>query len=204
MRAFARPVTVFVTTAIATLLFLGPLRAASGADLVAPYAATPDIIVDEMLRLARVGPDDYVVDLGSGDGRMVIAAVKRFNARGALGVDLDASLVTYARNRASADGVAGRARFEVQDLFTTDLKDATVVTVYLLPGAMRRLEAKLRAELQPGTRIVSHDYAFVTWPVDRVMTYDVPEKTDYTGRRQTALYLYSVPAKAAAPPRRTE
>jgi SAM-dependent methyltransferase len=185
--------------AIVTLLFIHPLRAAWGADLVAPYAATPDAIVDEMLRLARVGPDDYVVDLGSGDGRMVIAAVKRFNARGALGVDLDASLVTYARNRANADGVADRTRFEVQDLFTTDLTDATVVTVYLLPGAMPRLEAKLRAELRPGTRIVSHDYAFVTWPLDRVMTYDVPEKTDYTGRRQTALYLYSVPATALVP-----
>ena len=175
-------------------------QATAAADLVAPYAATPETMVDEMLRLALVGADDYVIDLGSGDGRVVIAAVERFNARGALGVDLDASLVEYARARARANGVGDRAIFAVQDLFLTDLREATVVTVYLLPGAMPRLEAKLRAELQPGARIVSHDYAFRAWPLDRVMTFDVPEKNDYTGRRQTALYLYSMPARPGARP----
>ena len=163
---------------------------------VAPFAATPMAVVDEMLALAAVGPSDYVVDLGSGDGRLVIAAVKKFGARGGFGVDIDASLVDYANRKAAEDGVADRVKFHVRDLFVTDVAKATVVTIYLLPIAMDRLERKLAAELAPGTRVVSHDYPLRGWRSERIVALDVPEKNDYTGRRSTALYLYVVPKKA--------
>lgn len=165
-------------------------------EAVAPFATTPMSVVDEMLALARVGPADYVIDLGSGDGRLVIAAVTKFGARGGEGVDIDASLVDYSNRKAHEAGVADRVRFHVRDLFVTDLGKASVVTVYLLPIAMNRLEAKLLAELAPGSRVVSHDYPLRGWTADRVVTLDVPEKADYTGRRSTSLYLYTAPARA--------
>jgi ribosomal protein L11 methylase PrmA len=152
-------------------------------------------VVDAMLELAAVGPSDYVVDLGSGDGRLVIAAVGKFGARGGFGVDIDESLVDYANRKAAEEGVGDRVRFFVRDLFVTDVERATVVTIYLLPIAMDRLERKLAAELAPGTRVVSHDYPLRGWHAERVIALDVPEKIDYTGRRSTALYLYVVPGK---------
>lgn len=167
-------------------------------EAVAPFATTPMLVVDEMLRLAGVGPNDYVVDLGSGDGRLVLAAVTKFGARGGFGVDIDASLVDYANRKAHEAGVYERARFHVRDLFVTDIHEATVVTVYLLPIAMNRLQAKLLAELAPGSRVVSHDYPFRSWTADRVVALDVPEKSDYTGRRSTAIYLYTVPARSGS------
>ena len=162
---------------------------------VAPFAATPMPVVHEMLKLATVGRDDFVVDLGSGDGRLVIEAVARFGARGGFGVDLDPSLVDYANRKAQEVGVFDRAQFFVRDLFVTDIRPATVVTVYLLPIAMDRVQRKLLSELAPGSRVVSHDYPFPSWPTERVLALDVPEKNDYTGRRSTALYLYRVPER---------
>jgi hypothetical protein len=173
-----------------------PATPGPAVEAVAPFAATPMLVVDEMLKLAGVGPNDFVVDLGSGDGRLVLTAVTKFGARGGFGVDIDASLVDYANRKAHEAGVYDRARFHVRDLFVTDIHEATVVTVYLLPIAMNRLQAKLLAELAPGSRVVSHDYPFRSWPVDRVVALDVPEKSDYTGRRSTAIYLYTVPARA--------
>lgn len=172
-------------------------------DMVAPYATTPASVVDEMLLLARVGRDDFVVDLGSGDGRVVIAAVTKFNARGGFGVDIDASLVSYSNAKAQEAGVADRAKFYLRDMFKTDIREASVITVYLLPRGMNKLRSKLLAELKPGTRVVAHDYQFQGWPVDRIVSFDVPEKNDYTGRRSTALYLYIVPVPRtpAVPPR---
>lgn len=163
---------------------------------VAPFASTPMSVVDEMLRLADVKPADFVVDLGSGDGRLVLAAVETFGARGGFGVDIDASLVDYANRKAVQDKVFDRAQFFVRDLFDTDLAQATVVTVYLLPIAMDRLQRKLQSELAPGTRVVSHDYPFPSWTPKRIVALDVPEKNDYTGRRSTALYLYVVPPRS--------
>lgn len=181
-----------------------PLAAPSAArpavEAVAPFAATPMLVVDEMLKLAGVGPNDFVIDLGSGDGRLVLTAVAKFGARGGFGVDIEASLVDYANRKAQEAGIYDRARFHERDLFVTDIHEATVVTVYLLPIAMNRLQAKLLAELAPGSRVVSHDYPFRSWPADRVVQLDVPEKSDYTGRRSTSIYLYTVPARA---PRQT-
>ena len=165
--------------------------------LVAPFVTTPLPVVDAMLALAGVGPADFVVDLGSGDGRLVLEAVVKFGARGGFGVDIDPALVDYASRKAHEAGATDRVRFHVRDLFDTDVREATVVTVYLLPIAMDRLEAKLLRELAPGTRVVSHDYPFRGWPVERVVALDVPEKNDYTGRRSTSVYLYRVPVRTA-------
>jgi cyclopropane fatty-acyl-phospholipid synthase-like methyltransferase len=175
------------------LTFAAP-ACANEAKSVSPYAATPDSVVEAMLRIANVGPKDYVIDLGSGDGRLVIAAAARHGARG-LGVDIDADLVDLAQRIALQDGVADRAQFREQDLFDTDLSQATVVTVYLLPSIMGRVADKLRAELKPGTRVVTHDFPVPGWRVERVESFDVPEKRDYTFNERATIYLYRVPAR---------
>ena len=130
-----------------------------------PYVATPQVTVDEMLRLAAVGPQDFVLDLGSGDGRIVVTAAKNFGARG-LGVDIDWRLVLQGEENARQAGVADRVRFLEQDLFKTDLSQATVITAYLLPFVMLRLRPAVLA-LKPGTRIVSHDFDFGDWRPDQ-------------------------------------
>src|SRR5205085_12003993 len=123
-------------------------------DGTVPYVQTPTEIVERMLRMAEVKSGDSVIGLGSGDGRIVIEAAKR-GARG-LGVDLDPNLVKLATQNARQAGVADRARFEVRDIFDTDLSGATVITLYLLPDFNAKLQPRLLA-LKPGTRIVSHD-----------------------------------------------
>ena len=122
-----------------------------------PYVPTPQVVVDEMLKMANVTGKDFVVDLGSGDGRMIITAAKTFNANG-LGVDIDKKLVDLSNKQAKADGVEDRAKFIEQDMFKADIGKATVVTLYVLPDFMEKLRPKLLAELKPGTRIVAHDY----------------------------------------------
>lgn len=162
---------------------------------VAPYAVTPDQVVTEMLKLARVGPADFVVDLGSGDGRLVIGAVKAFGARGGLGMDIDPKLVDYANAKASEAGVADRVQFLARDLFATDVSAATVVTVYLFPGIMARVRDKLLAELAPGTRVVSHEFTFPDWPADRIVTLTLPNADNLFGRSDAKLMLYTVPER---------
>ena len=148
-----------------------------------PYVATPQVTVDEMLRLAGVGPEDFVIDLGSGDGRIVVTAAKKFGARG-LGVDIDWRLVLQGEANAREAGVADRARFIEQNMFETDLSQATVITTYLFPFMMLKLRTRLLA-LKPGTRIVSHDFDFGDWRPDR--------KTSI----RKDVYLWIVPAQAA-------
>jgi cyclopropane fatty-acyl-phospholipid synthase-like methyltransferase len=179
-----------------TALLRPSLAAAQDSKSVSPYAATPDSVVQAMLALAKVSADDFVIDLGSGDGRMVIAAAKLYGARG-LGVDIDAKLVDLARRLAERDGVSDRARFEERDLFETHVGGASVVTIYLLPSIMDRIAAKLRAELKPGARVVTHDFPLPGWRVERVQGMDVPEKRDYTFNSQATLYLYTVPPGSA-------
>lgn len=149
---------------------LGGLAAAgcstAGLHQVPPYLPTPLPVVDAMLQLAAVRQDDVVYDLGCGDGRIVIAAARDYGARG-FGVDVDPALIDAANASARAAGVASRARFAVQDLFKTDLSEATVVTLYLYPDMNARLLPKFRSELRPGTRIVSHQYRMGDWDPDR-------------------------------------
>jgi hypothetical protein len=150
--------------------------------LDAPYVVTPEPIVLEMLRLAGVGAHDVVYDLGSGDGRVVIAAAREFGARG-VGVEIDPRLVGESRDLAFVTGVAHRTRFLVDDLFRVDLTPATVVTLYLGEELNRRLRGRLLGELTPGTRVVSHAFSMGDWPPDA--TRRVQGRT---------LYLWVVPA----------
>ncbi|MBM3219387.1 MAG: methyltransferase domain-containing protein [Candidatus Rokubacteria bacterium] len=119
-----------------------------------------------MLRGARVGPNDVVYDLGSGDGRIVIAAARDFGARG-VGIELDAKLVQDSKDAALKAGVADRVTFVWKDIFEADLSPATVVTIYLFPEVNAKLVPKLKRELRPGTRIVSHQYPLGDWKPDR-------------------------------------
>jgi len=174
------------------LLASAPARAQSWGwdDGTVPYVQTPMEIVERMLRMAEVRPGDSVIDLGSGDGRIVIAAARR-GARG-LGVDLDPNLVKLATQNASAAGVADRARFEVRDIFETDLSRASVVTMYLLPDFNAKLQPRFLA-LKPGTRIVSHDGSIGDWPADETLTMRTPEKPVGIGGN-SKIELWIVPA----------
>lgn len=150
-----------------------------------PYVPTPQTVVDEMLRLAAVTSSDVVYDLGCGDGRIVITAAKKYGARG-LGVDIDPERVKEANANAEQAGVMDRVKFVEQDLFETDLKDASVVTLYLLPAVNQRLRPKLWSELKPGTRVVSHRFDMGDWK---------PNKTvEING---STIYYWVIPAKNA-------
>ncbi len=161
-----------------------------------PYVPTPNTVVEQMLKLAQVGAKDHVIDLGSGDGVIVLTAAHQLKASG-YGVDIDEVLVQSSNQRAKNLGVADRVKFEVRDIFKADVSKATVVTLYLLPEMMRALLPKLFRELQPGTRIVSHDYHFDSWEHLDTVTFNAPEKEMITGIPQAILYLWVVPAKVA-------
>jgi len=158
------------------------------------YVPTPQIVVDEMLQMAKVGPKDFVIDLGSGDGRMVITAAKKYGARG-FGVDLDPVLLKLSNENAQREGVADRARFVEQNLFETDLSQATVITSYLLPEMNEKLRPKI-LNLKPGTRMVAHDYHMGEWHADEMHTLDVPEKK-VGNPGKSYVFRWIVPAKIA-------
>jgi len=160
-----------------------------------PYVQTPQNVVDTMLEIAKVGPGDYVIDLGSGDGRMVITAAKQRGARG-FGVDLDRKLVALANRNAARAGVADRAVFYERDLHATDVASASVLTIYLLPEVNLMIRSRLLATLKPGTRIVSHDYGMGEWPPDYQTELAAPGKTVGIGQRSKIFY-WMVPGRAA-------
>ena len=157
-----------------------------------PFITTPDHVTLAMLQLAGVTASDHVIDLGSGDGRIVITAAKRFGASG-LGVEIVPDLVQKSRDNARAAGVVARTEFLAQDLFNTDLRRATVVTMYLLPEVNLQLRPRLLA-LAPGTRVVSHDWDLGDWAPDRTLTVDVPGKVVGLDKR-SRLHLWVVPAQ---------
>ena len=150
-----------------------------------PYVPTDDRVVAEMLAVANVGKDDVLYDLGSGDGRIVITAAKQFGTRG-VGVDIDPVRVKEANENAAKAGVADRVRFVQQDLFQTDIREATVVTLYLLPAVNMRLRPKLLKDLKPGTRLVSHNYDMGDWAPLKTIIVNLPE-TSHT------VYYWLVP-----------
>ncbi|HXV09598.1 MAG TPA: class I SAM-dependent methyltransferase [Burkholderiales bacterium] len=181
------------TLAVALLIAAPGLHAQEGeGDVV--YVPTPQEVVDEMLSMAKVGPDDYIIDLGSGDGRIVITAAKKHGARG-FGVDLDRYLLKKANENARLAGVADRARFFEQNLFETDLTPATVITSYLLPEMNLKLRPKILG-LKPGTRVVTHDYDMDEWFPDAQKVMDVPGKT-VGDEGKSYIFFYIVPAKMA-------
>jgi hypothetical protein len=178
--------------AVALAAAAPPAPAQKGAGDVV-YVPTPQVVVDTMLRMAQVGPGDYVIDLGSGDGRVVISAAR--NGARALGVDLDRHLLGVATEAAKREGVADRATFREQNLFETDLAGATVITTYLLPDMNLKLRPKILA-LPPGTRVVAHDYHMGDWLPDQRETLEVPEKK--VGLEGVSyVYLWRVPAQVA-------
>jgi cyclopropane fatty-acyl-phospholipid synthase-like methyltransferase len=175
-----------VTASIVALLAVagGPVR--SSWQNLAPYIATPDDVVDRMLTLARVSRDDLVYDLGCGDGRIPIAAAKKYGARG-IGLDIDPKLVALARANAAAAGVDRLVDFRVEDVLTADVSNASVVTLYLLSSSNERLRPMLMRQLKPGARIVSHAFSMGRdWPADKVDHF-VSARGD-----EVTLYLWKI------------
>ena len=161
-----------------------------------PYVPSPQSVVTDMLKLAGVNESDFVIDLGSGDGRIVLTAAKVFGARG-FGVEIQDKLVKLSNEAAQREGIADRVKFITQDLFKTDISQATVLTMYLLPNTVNMLKDKLLSELRPGTRILSHDYPLAGWVPEKYVQMDLEDKVAISGVTTTLIYLYVVPARVA-------
>ena len=147
------------------------------------YVPTPQEVVDAMLQVANVTKNDIVYDLGCGDGRIPVTAAKKYGARG-IGIDIDPQRIKEANENVQKNGVADKVKIMNADLFTTDISEATVVTLYLLPSLNQKLMPKLKSELKPGTRIVSHAFDMGDWK---------PEKElDVNGRK---VYFWTIPKK---------
>ncbi len=182
LRTGRRRPTLAIALAVLALLLMA--SAPTAQTVLAPYVATPSDVVDRMLAMAAIRPEDVVYDLGCGDGRLVIEAARQFGARG-VGIDIDAELVRRATENAVAAGVQHRVTFRVQDAMTVDLSDATVVTLYLLAASNAKLRPILERDLRPGSRIVSHNFPIGDWQPTRVETF-----TSADGKVRT-LYLWS-------------
>jgi len=183
----------FLAFAVMSQSMVGELNAQDEPlEYNAPYRTTPVDIVESMLDLAKVERGDIVYDLGSGDGRIVITAAQKYGAR-AVGLELDPELVRKSQANARAAGVGHLVQFYVQDIFTADFSNASVVTLYLLPEANLLLRPKLERQLKPGARIVSHDFGMGDWQPDDVRETSDGEENFYT------LYLWRIPEKAADP-----
>jgi SAM-dependent methyltransferase len=183
---------------IAVLLTLALVAVAAGAGAQAPttekpldvpYVPTKEPVLDRMLQMGQVKSGDVLYDLGCGDGRIVIAAAKRFGTRG-VGIDIDPVRIAEARENARKAGVADRVKFIQGDLFDADIKDATVVTLYLLPDVNLKLRPKLLSELKPGTRIVSHNYDMGDWAPEQTAKLTV-DGTEHV------VYSWTVPRKSS-------
>lgn len=169
--AAAAPLAAFGGRALAqtsTPAAFTPQVGQSGKDVI--WVPTPDTLVDRMLRMAQVTPNDFVVDLGSGDGKIVIAAARDFKAR-ALGVEFNPDMVALSRRNADSQKVSGLASFEQGDIFTFDYSQATVVTMYLLPGLNLKLRPTL-LKMRPGTRLVTHQFTMGSWEPDDATTVE--------------------------------
>lgn len=177
-RGFPQPFGFILALATAAL----PLAAQWHKYEEVPFVASPEWVIDEMLRMARVTPKDVVYDLGSGEGDIVIRAAKKFGARG-VGIEYRPGLVETSRRKAREAGVAGKVRFLQGDFFYADIREATVVTLFLLPEVIRGLRPKLLTELRPGTRIVAHAFPIPDWKPSQFLEKD--------GRK---IYLWVVPA----------
>jgi ubiquinone/menaquinone biosynthesis C-methylase UbiE len=184
---------MFLRYLFAALLMSASLAQSADMPLTGgPYVPTPQNVVDEMLRIAGVTRNDFVIDLGSGDGRIVITAARKYGARGR-GYDIDPELVNRSRATARKLGLEPQVGFVEEDVLKADIREATVVTLYLLPAMMHELRAKLLRELKPGTRIVSHDFDFGDWKPDRSVTIEMDEKYGITGSWTSTILLWTVP-----------
>jgi hypothetical protein len=163
-------------------------------DPSVPYVPTPQDVVERMLQIARVGPSDYVIDLGSGDGRIVVTAARKFGARG-FGVDLNPERIRESNENARKAGVTDKVAFYQRDLFETDLSQATVITMYLLPRVNLELRPKL-LDLRPGTRVVSHDFSMDDWKPDTHVTMESKDRWSGAGGK-SEIFFWIIPAKVA-------
>ena len=179
---------------LALCALLAPRAALAQQAVDVPYISTPLNVVAAMLEMARVSAGDYLIDLGSGDGRIVIEAAKRSGARG-MGVDLSAPLVNTANAAARRERVAGQVTFVEGNLFHTDIGKATVITMYLLPSITLQLRPRILSQLRPGTRVVSHDFDMGAWMPDLEREVAVPNKR--YGPPSSMVYLWYVPADVA-------
>jgi protein-L-isoaspartate O-methyltransferase len=179
--------------ALAAALLAAPALAQDG-EVRAPFITTTPEVVARMLQIAGTGPQDFVVDLGSGDGRIVIAAARAHGARG-LGVELEPTLVAKARENARLAGLADRARFEAGDALKADVSQASVVTIYLLPSLLDQLQPRLLTQLKPGARVVTHAFTFKGWPPDRAETVRLSSRHEGQGD-ESRIYLWVIPAQA--------
>lgn len=191
--AMSRRLPLLAIGMLAAGILLAPLQAQQPAKRpdapnLAPFVPTPEEVVDRMLTLARVGKDDVVYDLGSGDGRIVIAAAKKYGARG-VGVDIDPQRIAESNANAKAAGVTDRVTFKLQDAMTTDVSEATVVTLYLLSSSNLKLRSILTRQLKPGARIVAHAFSMGDWQPTKVDTF-----ADSAGSTRT-LYLWTADGK---------
>jgi SAM-dependent methyltransferase len=177
--------SLLVVSLLAATLAFGPVFAqpspvpSRGPDVI--YVPTPQSMVERMLELAKVSSKDVVYDLGCGDGRVVVAAARRYGVR-AVGIDIDPQRIAEANANARAAGVTNLVQFRLADLFETDLREASVVTLYLLPSLNLKLRPKLMRELRKGTRVVSHDFDMGDWK---------PEQT--VNVQGGTLYLWTIP-----------
>lgn len=167
---------------------------AHGAEANVPYVPTPQSIVERMLEIGKAGPQDYVIDLGSGDGRIVVTAAKKYGARG-FGVDLNPTRISEANENARRAGVADKVAFYQRDLYATDLSQATLITMYLLPRVNLELRPRI-LDLKPGTRVVSHDFSMGEWKPELHEEMEASDKYGGSGGRSD-IYLWIVPAKVA-------
>lgn len=179
---------LFVFIAFFSLPNVPPAHAAD-----VPYVQTPWNVVDAMFKMSGVGPNDFLIDLGSGDGRIVIAAAAKHGARG-FGVELDPNLVSTARREAERQGVKDRVTFLADDLFFVDLSKATVITMYMSEGVNLRLRPSL-FKLKPGTRVLSHDFDMAQWQPDEKLTVPVPNKP--YGAPKSDIFLWVIPVDAS-------
>ena len=190
------PLTRGMEFAAAALLWGTLASGLWAAEPSVPYVPTPQDVVERMLQIAKVTAGDYVIDLGSGDGRIVITAAKKHGARG-FGVDLNPVRISEANENARKAGVTDRVAFYQRDLFETDLGSATVITMYLLPRVNLELRPKL-LELKPGTRLVSHDFSMDDWKPDAYEEMQVKEKYGASDGT-SSIYFWIVPAKVSGP-----
>jgi precorrin-6B methylase 2 len=175
---------IAVLALAAGVLVLAPARAQEEGELEVPYVPTPENVVAKMLELANVKKADVLYDLGSGDGRIVVTAASKYGVR-AVGYDLNPERIQEANENSKKAGVTGKVEFRQKDLFTADLHEASVVTLYLLPSVNLKLRPKLFAELKPGSRVVSHDFDMGDWAPDKTMDLD--------GHK---IYFWVIPADA--------
>jgi 2-polyprenyl-3-methyl-5-hydroxy-6-metoxy-1,4-benzoquinol methylase len=178
-RSLVKKILLLVACFAPALLYAQLLEPPFNPKKVVPYVPTGPETVSAMLKLASVGKNDLVMDLGCGDGRIVIAAAKEYGAHG-IGVDIDPQRIREAKENAQKEGVENLVEFRVGDLFEADIRKATVVTLYLLPSVNMKLRPKLWHDLKPGTRVVSHTFDMEDWK---------PEKVEEVGGSEIFLWV---------------